>query len=494
MNVSPQTFSESSPRNFGPSENSANANSFLQGNFAPVHEEVTIADLKVFGKLPPELDGMFVRNGPNPQFPPIKNYHWFEGDGMLHGVRIRDGAASYRNRYIRTRGWQMENACGKTVYGSFLDPITLRMILRISWNSLLRRDLMKNTANTALVYHDRRLLALWEAGEPHEIEVPGLRTVGAYRFGGKLTHQVTAHPKIDPATGEMLFFGYDPFRPVVSYSIVNAEGHLTSTTRIRVRRPVMMHDFAITSRYTIFMDMPFTFNVRRALRNEPVLKLEPELGARFGILPRYSDGEEIKWFEVASGYVFHTLNAYEEGDEVVLLACRTDDFPDSFFMPSNGGPVIDPAWSPVMYRWRINLTTGEVQEKQLDDVPCDFPRVNDELVAKKSRYGYTSTLMTGPNALMKYDYEKARTGLHLHGPKRIGGEGVFVPRPNRKSEDDGWVITYVHDEGTNQSELVVIEAQDFNAAPIARVQIPVRVPYGFHGTWIPGDKLVAENR
>jgi carotenoid cleavage dioxygenase-like enzyme len=471
-------------------------NPFLSGNFAPVHEEVTVSDLKVTGKLPPDLDGMFIRNGPNPQFPPIKNYHWFEGDGMLHGVRLREGAASYRNRYIRTRGWQAENACGKSLYGSFLDPLNIPTVLRTSWKALTRRDLMKNTGNTALVYHDERLLALWEAGEPHEIEVPELETVGAYRYDGKLKHQFTAHPKVDPDTGEMLLFGYDPFKPLISYSIVNADGQLVSTTRIKVRRPIMMHDFAITSRYTIFMDMPFTFNVMRGLRGQPVIKFEPELGARFGILPRYAKGEDIKWFEVASGFVFHTLNAYEEGDEVVLVACRTDKFPDSFFTPpnSNNGNVIDPDWKPVMYRWRINMTTGAVREEQLDDVACDFPRVNDHFVGKKMRYGYTASLMTGPNALIKYDYERGHQQLHPHGPNTIGGEGVFVPRPNPKTEDDGWVITYVHDEESNQSELIIIEASDFSAPPVARVQIPVRVPYGFHGAWIAGDILAAKTR
>ena len=469
-------------------------NSYLQGNFAPVREEVTFENLNVTGKLPSELDGMFVRNGPNPQFPPIKHYHWFEGDGMLHGVRIRDGAASYRNRYIHTRGWQTENARGQSVYGSIIDPLSVRSILRTSWNSLMRRDLMKNTANTALVYHDNRLLAVWEAGEPHEIRVPDLETAGPYDYCGKLQHQFTAHPKVDPATGEMLFFGYDPFRPIVSYSIVNAEGQLTSTTRFKVPRPVMMHDFAITSRYTIFMDAPFTFNVMRGLRGQPVLKFEPELPARFGILPRYGRGEEIKWLEVTTGYVFHTLNAYEDGDDIVMLACRADDFPDSFFMPSNGGPIIGPEWAPVMYRWRINLSTGSVREEQVDDLPCDFPRVNEEFVGTKMRYGYTSTLMTGPNALLKYDYQTGRNYSHAHGSRRIGGEGVFVPRPDASAEDDGWVVTYVHDEGSGQSELVIVEAQDFSSPPIARVQIPVRVPYGFHGAWIPGKELTAKTK
>ena len=469
------------------------ANPFLQGNFAPVQEEVVAKNLKIIGKLPPDLDGMFVRNGPNPQFPPIRNYHWFEGDGMLHGVRIREGAASYRNRYIRTRGWQQEQSRGQSIYGSILDPLDMRLILRTSWNSLTRRDLMKNTGNTALIYHDQKLLALWEAGAPYEIELPELKTVGPYNYCGKLRHQFTAHPKIDPATGEMLFFGYDPFKPIICYSIADGDGQLVSTTRIKVPRPVMMHDFAITRRYTIFLDMPFTFNVMRGIRGQPALKFEPELGARFGILPRHGEGEAIKWFDVAAGYAFHTLNAYEEGDEVVILACRTDAFPDSFFMPPNGGPIIGPEWTPVMYRWRINLKSGSVRETALDDIASEFPKVNEQMIGANMRYGYTSTLMTSANALLKYDFAKGTTDLHTHGPGRIGGEGVFVSRPDPQTEDDGWVITYVHDEQLNRSELIIVAARDFSARPIARIQIPVRVPYGFHGAWIPG-KMMATRK
>src|SRR5215212_4790103 len=234
------------------------ANLFLQGNFSPVREEITADNLTVIGKLPPEMDGMFVRNGPNPQFPPIKNYHVFEGDGMLHGVHIREGRASYRNRYIRTPYWKAENAAGRALYGSFLDPPSVTALLRLGRNWLKRLPLMKNTANTALVYHDGRLLALWEGGEPHEIQVPGLDTVCPYTYSGGLKHQFTAHPKVDPATGEMLFFGYSPFKPSVQYSVVNAQGQIISTTTIDVPRPVMMHDFAVTPRHTLFMDLPIT--------------------------------------------------------------------------------------------------------------------------------------------------------------------------------------------------------------------------------------------
>ncbi|MBD0370527.1 MAG: carotenoid oxygenase family protein [Pyrinomonadaceae bacterium] len=470
------------------------ANPFLQGNFAPVREEVTADDLTVIGELPPEMDGMFVRNGPNPQFRPIKNHHWFEGDGMLHGVRIRGGRAGYRNRYIHTPGWRAENAAGRALYGSILDPLGVPVLLRMMRNWLKHLPMIKNTANTALVCHDGRLLALWEGGEPHEIQVPSLDTVCSYTYGGKLKHQFTAHPKVDAATGEMLFFGYSPFKPSVQYSVVNAQGRIISTTSIDIQRPVMMHDFAITPRYSIFMDLPFTASIKRMLRGQPLLKFEPQLGARLGILPRHGRGQDIKWFEVSPCYVFHTLNAYEDGDEVVLLACRTEEFPDSFFMPpsasANDGAMIGKEFAPVMYRWRLNLKTGTAREEALDDVPTEFPRINEGLVGSRTRYGYTLNI-NEPNELLKYDFEKGRHARHGHGKMRIGGEAIFAPRPNARAEDDGWLLTYVHDEENGISELIVIEAQDFSAPPLARVRIPARVPYGFHGAWIPGEMLAS---
>ncbi len=470
---------------------SAASNPFLQGNFAPVREEVTADDLTVVGELPPELDGMFVRNGPNPQFPPIKNHHWFEGDGMLHGVRIRGGRASYRNRYIRTPYWKAENAAGRALYGSFLDPPGVKALLRMVRNGLKRLPLLKNTANTSLVCHDGRLLALWEGGEPHEIRVPDLDTVCPYTYGGRLKHQFTAHPKVDPATGEMLFFGYSLFKPSVRYSVVNARGEIAATTTVDLPRPVMMHDFAVTPRHTLFMDLPITLSLKRMLRGRPLLKFEPELGARLGVMPRHGDGRDVRWFEVSPCFVFHTLNAYEDGDELVLLACRTEGFPDSFFMPAsaqNGHEALLGEFAPVMYRWRLNLKTGSVREEALDDVPTDFPRINEGLAGSQTRYGYTVNIKE-PDELLKYDFERGRSERHGHGKMRVGGEGVFVPRPDAKAEDDGWLVTYVHDEENGTSELVVIEARDFNAPPVARVLIPARVPYGFHGAWVPGELL-----
>ncbi|MEW4568150.1 carotenoid oxygenase family protein [Tautonia sp. JC769] len=458
---------------------------FLGGNYAPVFEEIEAENLRVVGRIPDGLEGMYVRNGPNPQFPPLGNYHWFDGDGMLHGVLLRGGRASYRNRWVRTRGFVEERESGRAIWGGLGDPPNPALLAQ-------GKPMFKNAANTSVVWHDGKFLALWEGGEPHVISVPDLGTVGPHDFAGRLRHAFTAHPKIDPETGEMFCFGYQPVRPYLQYSVVDAGGTLRSTTPIDLPRPVMMHDFAITEHHAIFMDLPATFSVMRMLSGGPFLSFEPDRPSRFGILPRDGDGSQIRWFESPSCYVFHTLNAFEVGDDVVLVACRYEQFPGALGMggpaaegrPDAPGPIDD---APRLHRWRFNLATGRATEETLDDLPCEFPRINDALTGRPARFGY---VMDGDMAgFLKVDLRGGPTLRHRHGPGRFGGEGVFVPRPDAASEDDGWLMTYVFDQGNGTSELVVIDTLAFDEEPVARVLIPSRIPYGFHGTWLPGSLL-----
>ncbi|HMP01837.1 MAG TPA: carotenoid oxygenase family protein [Gemmatales bacterium] len=459
---------------------------FLEGNFAPVHEEVTADDLPVIGKLPAELDGMFVRNGPNPQFPPKGQYHWFDGDGMLHGVRIQGGRASYRNRYVRTAGWEAEAKAGKALFGGLADRPDLAKVMA-------GESPFKNAANTALVWHDGRLLALWEAGLPHAIRVPSLETVGPYNYGGKLKHPFTAHPKVDPETGEMFLFGYQFMaKPYVQYSVVNSQGELVRTVPIDIPQPVMMHDFALSERHAIFMDLPELFDLRRAMAGKHPLWFDKERAARFGILPRHGAAGDIRWFEAPPCYVFHVLNAYDDGDEVVLQACRSPEFPDILEFgtahPSDEGGAQN---RTVLYQWRFNLRTGRVAEGPLDDRSTEFPRVNDQRLGRRTRFGYAGQVGAGAgfSGLVKYDLDKGQAEQHDHGQGRFGGEGVFVPRPDAAAEDAGWLITFIHDDAAGKSELVVVDAQDFKAKPVARIVMPQRVPYGFHGAWVEGKHL-----
>ncbi|HEY9726776.1 MAG TPA: carotenoid oxygenase family protein [Chroococcales cyanobacterium] len=457
------------------------ANPFLEANFAPVHSEIIDDELTVIGSLPSDLSGMFVRNGPNPQFPPIGQYHWFDGDGMLHGVRIKNGKASYLNRYVQTRGFKAERDEGRAIWTGILEPSGPDN----SYGSF------KNVANTALTWHAGKFLALWEGGAPHAIQLPSLETVGEYTYNGKLASSFTAHPKIDPVTGEMMFIGYSMFaRPFLQYSIVSPEGELLRTVPIDLPVGVMMHDFAITEHYTIFMDLPVTFRLERMQRGEPGLMFEPTRASRFGILPRHGDNSSIRWFESPACYVFHTLNAYESDDEVVLVACRMNS---TTVLMSDQTPIETEGDIARLYRWRFNLNTGTVREELLDERASEFPRVNEQLLGRPMRYGYAALFCAPPmpliEGLIKYDFSNGNSQTHEFGAGRYGGEAVFVPRLGATAEDDGWLMTFVHDEGSGTSELVVVNAQDVTASPVARVIMPQRVPYGFHGAWVCEEQL-----
>jgi carotenoid cleavage dioxygenase len=396
---------------------------------------------------------------------------------MLHAVRLGDGKAGYLNRYIRTRGFERERQAGRALWGGFLEP---------------SGEGIKNVANTALIQHAGRLLALWEGGEPHEIRAPALETVGPYHFGGRLTSPVTAHPKVDPVTGEMMFFGYSLIRPpYLRYSIVDSRGELKSTVALDLPVAVMMHDFAITERYTIFLDLPLTFRPERLESRESPLAFERERPGRFGILPRHGDNATVRWFESPSCYVFHTLNAYEMGDEVLLSACRSRGTDVLGASPGSAVRERDSPGSdtPALYGWRFNLRTGEVREGPLDDRPCEFPRINEGYLGRRHRYGYAAkaapTDLPKFDGLLKFDLETREARTHSFGAGRYGGEGVFAPRPGAGDEDDGWLMTFVHDEGENTSELVIVNARSIEGEPIARIHLPRRVPYGFHGAWVP---------
>jgi carotenoid cleavage dioxygenase len=456
---------------------------FLQGGFAPVAEEVTADDLPVVGKLPAGLEGMYVRNGPNPQFPPKGKYHWFDGDGMLHGVRLAGGKASYRNRYILTAGLKAERKADKALWGGLLDPPDLA--------ALARGEGMKNVANTALVWHDGRLLALWEAGAPHEVRLPDLATVGTFDYGGKLKHPFTAHPKLDPATGEMFFFGYAVGgRPFAHYSVADARGRLVRTVPLDLPRPVMMHDFAVTEKYAVFLDLPEVFDVSRVFLGESVLQWQPKHGARIGLLNRDGSGK-VRWFDIPVCYVFHTLSAWDDGDTVVLHACRMPEFPGVLMAAGKRDPAREPR--SALCRWRIDTREGTVKEEIVDDLPADFPRIPDALVGRRHRFGYAAA--SGGETFsgwVKYDLQKGTRELHSFGKGRAGGEGVFVPRPGGTAEDDGWLVGYVHDAAERRSEFVVVDCRDFTGKPLARVTLPARVPHGFHGIWVGEDRLPRE--
>ncbi len=424
---------------------------FLKGNFAPVHEEGNWNDLKIVGAIPEELNGLFVRNGPNPQFPPRGPYHWFDGDGMLHGLWLRQGKARYANRYVVTGGLLKERKAGRSLFGGFRSGPPL-----------------KNAANTAVVRHHGKLLALWEGGLPHEIDPQTLATIGEYRFGRGLKSAFTAHPKIDPETGELFYIGVHPFgKPFLTYGEVDPKGAVTHTTALEYGRTVLVHDFAVTAKHAILPDLPLYLSMMSGL------SYNPNAVARLGILPRKGKGEEIRWVTIENCWMWHVLNAHETEKEIVLTGVRWDH---------GEKPKATP-----LHRWEIPLRGGAVRETRLDDTDVEFPRINETRTGREVRYGYAGIAEEDEfTGFLKYDLARGTSERHEFGRGRFGGEPVFVPRPGSTAEDDGWVVGLVYDSAEAKSELLIVAAQDFKGKPVAKVMLPKRVPYGFHGAWAEG--------
>jgi carotenoid cleavage dioxygenase len=458
-------------------------NTFLEENFAPVFEEVTARSLEVIGEIPKDLRGLFVRNGPNPKFANPESYHWFDGDGMLHGVHLEGGKASYRNRWVRTEGFLAEEKAKKKLYSGLAERPPLAALTS-------GKSPYKNASNVNLVHHAGKLLSLTEGGEPYEINGADLATVGRFDLGGK-SRPITAHPKIDPATGDLIGFIYTP-QPFCVYFHYDAKGAFVRSVKIDLQKGVMMHDFAITARHAILMELPQLFELSRMFQGASPFWFDEKRPARFGVLDRTpgADGKlKIKWFEAATCFVFHTLNAWEEGDEVILVGCRYPRFPGLLSLDSTKPTGHEAASNDALiHRWRFNMKTGATKEERLADMPVEFPRIDERLTGRAVRYGWYGAAANGDfiNAIIRHDLNTGNLVRHEFGPGRFGGEPVFVPKAGGKGELDGWVMTYVFDQGTGKSELIIVDAGEPAGKPIARVRLPVRVPYGFHGLWVDG--------
>ena len=429
----------------------------LRGNYAPVREEVTAVDLPVEGALPPELRGLYLRNGPNPKSG--RSAHWFEGDGMVHGVRLEGGRARwYRNRYVRTKAYE-EGASFLREDGSV--------------------DRRIGTSNTNVVGHAGRILALVESSFPMCLG-PELQTLEVWDFDGRLTTAMTAHPKVCPRTGELHFFGYGFGPPLLTYHRADAEGRLVQSEEIPVRGPTMIHDFAITDRSVVFFDLPIVFTPELAAQGRFPYQWSESYGARIGVMPRGGRGADVRWLEIEPCYVFHPFNAFEEGGRIVLDVAR---YPE-LWRPGPEG--FDPAY---LHRFTLDVAGGKVSEQALDDRAIEFPRVDERRVGLPTRYGYAAANRLGagssPERLVKYELATGACRELELGAGSAPSELVFVPAAAAAGEDEGWLVGFVYDRARDRSDFVVLDAHRFAGPPVARVPLPARVPFGFHGNWIP---------
>ncbi|WP_262380176.1 carotenoid oxygenase family protein [Nonomuraea sp. PA05] len=487
----------------------------LPGHLQAVPDEIDAVHLPVTGTLPPELDGRYLRNGPNP-LPGRRSGHLQAGPGMLHGVRLRGGRAEwYRNRWVRT--------------GAFHDKPFVTPDGRI--------DLTATSANTHVMAHADRVYALVEVGLPYEV-TPDLATVGPCDFGGRLTTAMTAHPKTDPDTGELHFFGYGFVPPLLTYHRLDAKGELVHSREVPVRAGTMMHDFAVTEHHVVWLDLPMTFQLSLADRGIPYGWDEAH-GARLGLMRHDRPGAEVTWFEIEPCWIFHVGNAHEDaGGRVILDAVRYSpaEWTALWAMLSRAdaargfsprlsrtdaertfGPLPPPPLptpppgsdrgvgsrtdgardlgAPAigrssLHRWILDPATGRATEQQLDDRVVEFPTIDDDLTGRRSRYLYTVTGNEPRSrdhcAIVKYDDVTGTCAVHELDAETMVGEAVFVPAtPGPRREDDGWLMAVATRRDGSASQLLVLDAARVEGGPVATVELPRGVPAGFHGSWIP---------
>lgn len=439
------------------------ADRYLRGNFAPVDREITETELEVIGALPAELNGRYLRNGPNPIGSVDRaTHHWFTGAGMVHGVRLEDGRARwYRNRWVRSA--EVVAALGESAGDRRLGGVN----------------------NTHVIGLAGRTWALVEAGAPPVELGYELDTVGVNDFFGTLTDQAfTAHPKIDPDTGDLhaIAYHWPDFMDHVQYVHVGKDGRVRRTVNVPVKGMPMIHDMSLTANYVVIYDLPVTisFDLLGAGMRFP-FGWNAEHVPRVGLLPRAGGAADIIWCEVEPCYVFHPMNAFEDAaGNVVLDVCRYE----RMFQRDVHGPFGDSR--ATLDRWTIDPRSRKVDAQRIDDRAQEFPRCNPRYNSKPYRFGYS--VAVGENGFPGINKVDLASGLIERvdlGPGRHAGEPYFVPRAGSRAEDDGYLLSYVFDAGRAASELVVIDARAPLDTPLARVLLPARVPYGFHGSWVP---------
>ncbi len=433
---------------------------FFKGVFAPWRTEENLDQLEVIGKIPADLQGVLLRNGPNPQFDPVGAYHWFDGDGMLHAIRIKNGRASYDNRWVRTERFKQEQAAGRAL-----------------------QDIDHTTANTNIIAYHNRLLALNEGEIPTEIQLSNLKTEGNFTFDGQIIRALTAHPRVDHRRQEFLTYSYTDQDRRLMYYRLDRNQRVVAEQNIDWPYSSMMHDFINTEHYVIFPIFPCTLSFERARRGEPVFMWEGDvLNTCFIVTDRA--GNEVMRIETDPCHVYHFGNAYEQGDRIIIDALVSKIEP---LMPNRHGKVAsDLEGAAYLARWTINLKKCSIHLEYLDKTAGEFPRFDERF----NGYAYRHLYMAGqavPGALfdriVHYDLQNGKHLVHEFG-QDIPTEPVFVARSSE--EGDGYILAVVYRAQEDRSDVVILDAQHIDAEPLAMIKIPHRIPFGFHGNFIKG--------
>jgi len=451
-------------------------NPYLSGNFAPVQDELLVNELPVTGEIPKDLTGIYMRNGPNPQFAPIRYTFPYDGDGMIHAVYIAEGKAHYRNRYVETKGLMKERRAGKTLYGSSIHP----MPMDPEWADAEDEPVaIKNGAFIHIIRHGGKYLATKETSTAYEVtrELSTLGEWDPYKTGHPI--HLSPHTRLDPLTGELWVVNYEVQGPYLTFYRIDKNGNATGKWDIDKPHCSLVHDFVLTEHYAIVFDCPAVLDLKKIEHGGPILDWRPELGVRIGVMPR--SGGPMKWFQTDTFFVFHFANAYEYQEQIIVDYVHYNQ------------AIVTTAENDdaTLYRTTINLKDGTVKNTQMDDRLIEFPRIREDRDTLQHRFIYIPTQTPvfkarAYHALVKYDMEHQQHDIHEFGPHAQIDEAVFVPTSSPASEDDGYLMLFVYDNETDQSEFVILDARNMTSEPLARVQMPRRVPHGLHGTWMSG--------
>ncbi|KAL5558680.1 hypothetical protein UlMin_034891 [Ulmus minor] len=495
-----------------------------QSNLAPVDElgePVVIANIE--GNIPHNFPaGVYVRNGPNPLFGGLKStksmfgitsHTWIEGEGMLHALYfIKDKESSnwtvcYNSKHVQTETFNLEKQRNKPSFLPAIEGNSPAILSAYLFNMLRFGKVNKYISNTNVFEHSGKFYSIAENHMPQEIDISTLETLGNWDLCPAWNRPFTSHPKIVPDTGELVTIGVNPIKPYLEIGVISADGkELVHKTDVGLSRCSLCHDFGITKRYNVIMDLPLTIDLMRLVRGGPLVKYNKEGYARIGVMPRYRDADSVTWFEVEPNCTFHILNCFEDGDEVVVWGCRCLDSiipgPDKgtnkfewfsrrfkFIDNPSKEKVDDESLLDLPYEWRLNMRTGEVRERNLTgkDFSMDFPMINSKFTGLKNSFGYAQVINSTASSTSGKPKYGGLAKLHF---KQRGSEentfcsgAAFVPAEGSLEEDDGWIITFVHNEDTDISHVLVIDANKFSSEPVAKITLPFRVPYGFHGAY-----------
>ena len=458
---------------------------YLNGAWTPLMEEVDATDLPVIeGAIPTDIDGVYLRNTENQIHQPLGRFHPFDGDAMIHQIEFKDGHANYRNRFVRTRGFAAEQEAGGSLWGGLADPPSLA--LRPGYGA---HGSLKDNSSTDIVIHAGKALStFYQCGEGYRLDPLTLETLGVESWVP--IDGLSAHARVDEATGELMFFNYSKHAPYMHYGVVDRDNRLTTLMPIPLPGPRLPHDMCFTEHYSILNDLPVFWDAELLKRNIHAVRLHEGLPSRFAIVPRH--GGEIRWFEAAPTYVLHWLNAYEDGDEIVL---------DGYFQeepmprPNRDAPagfehmmayLDEHSFRSKLHRWRFNLKDGTTREERLSDRIMEFGMINQRFAGRKYRYAYSTVTKPGWflfTGFVKNDLETGESTEYRLPEGRYASEAPFAPRIGAVDEDDGYLVSFITDENTGASECVLLDARRIEAGPVVRIALPHKLCSGTHAVW-----------